>query len=97
MSRWDESFEERRDRRDQERRKWDADAHYEAWRRGLGDLDYDRMANARWDGQSPEEFASGEQRRILEAKERREMREMEEMQQCEQQEEPPTEPEPNPL
>lgn len=47
-----------RDEIREERRRYEADCDYEAYRRGMGDLDRDRMFDAYYDGASPEKFVS---------------------------------------
>ena len=82
MSYWDESYEERQDRRRQERREYEADAYYEAWRSGV-DTDrvtYERMEDAYYDGLPPESVANQIRR---EDRLRQEMHEQQEMMEAE--------------
>ena len=79
MSRWDESYEDRRAREHEERRKYDGDVVYEAWRRGLNS---DRAADCADDcyyaGRSPEECVDGLARRERAAREHRQEQERQE-------------------
>jgi hypothetical protein len=60
MSRWDESYEQRRDREREERREFEGDVFYDAWRRGL---DPDRAVQCADDcreaGRTPEQCVDG--------------------------------------
>lgn len=62
MSRWDESYEDRREREREERREFENDVFYEVWRSGRDPdrIDYDRVDDARWDGASVDEAADAE-------------------------------------
>lgn len=44
------SYEERRE----ERRQYEADVHYEEWRRGCGEIDPDRIYDAYYEGRPAE-------------------------------------------
>lgn len=60
-------------RRDEES-DWRGDAFYEAWRRGVpeGRMDYDRMSDAFYNGESPDGYVGGVCRRMHAEREERE-------------------------
>lgn len=62
MSRWGESYEERRDREREERRRYENDVFYDVWRSGRDPdrIDDDRVDDARWNGLSADEAAEAE-------------------------------------
>jgi len=62
MSRWNESYEDRRAREREERREYEADVFYEVWRSGRDPdrIDFDRVDDNRWDGMYAEDAAAVE-------------------------------------
>jgi hypothetical protein len=82
MSRWDESYEDRRDREREERRRFEGDVFYDAWRRGL---DPDRAVECADDcreaGRTAEQCVDGLAQRVRDQREARERDEMEQMRQ----------------
>jgi len=79
------SDEERR----AERRKFEADVHYEAWRRGLdGDVAADRAEDAYYEGCSPEQCVDNYAREVARRREDRQMAEQQEQEQQQLEEQP---------
>lgn len=69
------TYEERRD----ERREYEADVSYEAWRRGMNpDRAVGCASDCYYDGKSASECVDGTQREIRREREAREQRQMEE-------------------
>lgn len=83
MGRFNESFEDRRERERQERREYEGDAYYEAYRQGIHPdrVTYERVDEAYYAGRSPESVA-GDIRRLDE--QRRCEREQEEISRSEE-------------
>jgi len=60
MGRWDESYEDRRDREREERRQFEGDVFYDAWRRGLNpDRAVECADDCRDAGRTPEQCVDG--------------------------------------
>lgn len=74
MSRWDESYEQRRDRDREERRQFEGDVFYDAWRRGL---DPDRAVECADDcreaGRTAEQCVDGLAQRVRDQREARQL------------------------
>ncbi len=81
MSIWNESHEDCWERRKEERREFEGDVAYEAYRRGYDPDRASRCAGDCYDeGRTAEECVNGYAREVREARERREMEQHEEEQ-----------------
>lgn len=79
MGRCDESYEQRREREREERRQYEGDVFYDAWRRGLNPGRAVECAeDCYYAGRSPEQCVDGYAQRVRSERERRDAARQEE-------------------
>lgn len=60
MNRWEESYEDRRQRQQDERHRYENDVYYEVWRSGRDPdrINFDRVDDNWYDGMCPQDAAA---------------------------------------